>query len=150
MTPPAQLPISASKGPLFGRSAPIWGLALGLASIGQLADLTHNWVVEHATCAEHGEIVHAGPHGETDSIDHGHGVASDSTSVPGLRSASHRDGDNHDHCRVGVDRQEHALDASRGSERLAADTRAARRPGLSQPAAPIALYRLAPKSSPPA
>ena len=123
-------------------------LATGVLLLaGQLSSLAHFALVQHARCAEHGELVHARAEGAP--------VAAAPTATRGtsaLTPAAAEEAHGHDHCVLGVARRSGALLPGRTTP-----TAPAPRPSgvaarsLATPAAPsVALLRLAPKSSPPA
>lgn len=132
---------------------PIWIAAFAVALLGQLADLAHLWVVSHATCAEHGELVHVEPLERAlrmvpeaaleELADNGHRHRH-------LREEHSSEGDEHDHCRLSTNRKRLQPDApSAIAARYAGEVELSA-PSFLTHRAHDALYRLAPKSSPPA
>jgi len=122
------------------------GFVATFCLLGQLSSIAHNLFVQHATCAEHGELIH--PQG---GIDHSPVEAGADATVAG-EVAETRDSHEHDHClavahgrgHVGLDAAVAALTSAPAAPAIVSDDTAA--PG------PVsrALYRLAPKNSPPA
>lgn len=119
----------------------------GLCLIAQALALAHLFVVRHARCAEHGEVIHVAAAADAS--------ASGARQAPGSASAAPAPGepgdpDGHDHCQWLSELRDHArrapqidlvpppLDLERAALPPAPPDRA--RP----------LYRLAPKISPPA
>ncbi len=116
-------------------------LALALvALIAQASGFTHYVLVRHATCPEHGELVHA-----TEGS-----PATHADEAPGLRaSASGADG--HDHCVFSCLRRERTALGELGRA-VPLPLSAEHGAGFEHDAPPppsIALFLLAPKNSPP-
>jgi hypothetical protein len=119
-------------------------LACGVA---QLSVFAHLALVRHATCPEHGDLVHV--EGDAPAALHHHDAAPDANaSLTGVESEHV-----HDHCAVGMPARERmiALAPWTGTtlpgHRVAARPRA---PPHGRDVAVIAALRLAPKNSPPA
>lgn len=121
-------------------------LLAALYAVGAFAGVVHVMAVEHARCAEHGELIHAS---STPRADAPRGHFAEARLHAGERAAPH---DEHDHCLVLAPsspalvsfapvEEVAALDetALSASSALPADTHA-----LSEP-----LFRLAPKQGPP-
>jgi hypothetical protein len=121
-----------------------------LCLVGQLSSLAHMAVVRHVACSEHGELVHADEGRTAGPARH---TASESDSalprlapVPTPPSAH-----GHDHCLVTTLRRErgvlpqqsHLAGVAPAEQRLVGDGRDV------PPVASFALFRLAPKNSPP-
>lgn len=125
------------------------GLVATFCLLGQFSSLAHNLLVQHATCAEHGEIVHTGatsaPEGAATE------VAADPT-VGDSGASEPAEGHGHDHClavahgrgHVGLQTVDAAVALDQPAKRVVAVTTGTARP------VSYALYRLAPKNSPPA
>lgn len=120
-------------------------IAAALALCSQLFALAHLWLVPHTRCAEHGETVH----------DDGHAVQpriaaperTDLSASPATPEGATDDG--HDHCQLLTDRRE--LAAERGTIVVRAwSFEGATFPLVERTAPSRAVYRLAPKVSPPA
>jgi hypothetical protein len=124
-------------------------LVAPLCLIGQFSGIAHNLLVQHATCAEHGELVHTAGLQQTDGV--GSAVPADAAvrgSAPGEAVEEH----GHDHCLAVAHGRGHIGLQSAG----AAVSLDATPPALGSVtdgdavAVSVALYRLAPKNSPPA
>jgi hypothetical protein len=118
---------------------------LGLAA--PLLGSLHEASVAHVTCAEHGEVVDGDARLSSPTAEHSHDAAV-LLAVEALPGAAH----GHDHCALAAQARERAV-----ALRSASLTERPQAQGLSAPApedaprpAAIALYLLAPKSSPPA
>jgi hypothetical protein len=118
------------------------GVALALLFLGgQLSGLTHQLLVRHVTCAEHGELIHA-----DERVAHSAPVQG-----PAVSEAEAGPAHQHEHCLASVSRREKLIPAVSVSAL----------PSLAPPrfvafVAPgqgalcrLSLLRLAPKSSPP-
>jgi hypothetical protein len=137
---------SASKSPLRR-------VVGGLCLLGQLLGLVHLALVRHATCLEHDALVHAEESSEPARLAGGsrqespaRSSATDLVQPLTVDTAGHAD----DHClAVGCRRLD--LTFSRSDWSLAASNPRAHAaaPAGVEPPAPVALLRLAPKSSPP-
>jgi hypothetical protein len=119
-------------------------LLLGLlCMVSQLSGELHWALVEHQRCADHGEWIHEGDH---------HHAGSEEAAAPAPLSVTSPDDDahDHDHCQVLTDRRELGLAPSATTPLEAPAAHAVT--GLER-ATPVvaasALYRLAPKTSPP-
>lgn len=115
-------------------------LLVGLSLLGQLAAFAHFAAVRHATCADHGEVVHAGSPGRAEA------QAPHDTTVAAAAGDSH----GHDHCHLLSRLRERLAPAETPRLVEAAATR--HEPGAlpAPPATAVPRYRLAPKTSPPA
>jgi len=115
--------------------------AAALLAAAPLASALHVVAVPHEVCADHGELVH-GDHVSTSS-------APDETASLGTETQA--DSHEHDHCLLGTPAAGASL---RPSRVVAASTVAVTDGGFSlrrsAPIASEALYRIAPKTSPPA
>lgn len=121
--------------------------------VAQLSALVHLGLVRHVICAEHGELIHA------DDVDHSPATPAQAvspattartTSASGRHEGSAYHG--HEHCLMAAHRRERAVPSNNGwfsfvSEPPPSDTTESS--AVPRPA-PVAIYRLAPKSSPPA
>jgi hypothetical protein len=124
------------------------GALAALCLLGPILGYAHMLSVGHATCPEHGELLHVeaagmgGPAAPPSDAPTESGVASDSS----LASESH----DHDHCGVISARKTQAAVKSVGPALPVATPQPLRlaRQSTSE-YAPIALYVLAPKNSPP-
>lgn len=125
------------------------GLVATFCLLGQLSTLAHNILVRHATCAEHGELVHQSTApGATKAIS----AARRDVAVRASAADDQAEGHGHEHCLV--------LAHGRGHVGLdGASAPATVEPPEYQAVAPVAaparaashtVYRLAPKTSPPA
>jgi hypothetical protein len=117
--------------------------------LGPIVAQAHMLLVQHATCAEHGELVHLdGVNGDSVGTD-----ATASSDLTTVSSASLEDAKphGHDHCAAASARRIQAP-VDRPQLNLPAAASATAAPfDLDAPSgAPVALYRLAPKNSPPA
>ena len=129
------------------------GLVALCCLVGQLSGLAHMLLVQHVTCPEHGELVHSGAVAHTDVTDLA--AVSDATPATGLVSsgdatAEEPAGHGHDHCLAAAHGRGHVGLGGAAAGALAPSPALA---GLPTDAAPHlahdALYRLAPKTSPP-
>jgi len=124
-----------------------------LCLVGQLFSFAHLGLVRHVTCPEHGELVHA----DGDALDAAAGAARSQRSqlsedalpsygdVPSLPS-----GHGHDHCLVTTLRRDHlAHQPSHAAVVAQPEQSIASHAGGDEPSAAFALFRLAPKNSPP-
>ena len=111
----------------------------------QTLGVAHLAVVRHVTCLEHGELTHSGQ----TSV-----PTKDATPAPRSLAAPQRAdlsaaADNHEHCLVCATRKEFVAERAAQSlalpQRVSSPPVAPPEPGSSQP-----LFRLAPKTSPPA
>lgn len=117
-------------------------LALATFVAGQLASVAHAALVRHAVCADHGEAVHVSSAEAAEVPAH----RDDTDAVSGSEPAP---ADDHEHCSVACERRALARPGSRAS--IAGHGGDAPRPLRDAQVPPaIAIYRLAPKSSPPA
>ena len=127
------------------RSLLTLSVAIGLIAA-QASSFLHLTLVEHERCGEHGEMVEA----RRPRRDQARALAPSAPRVPSVESALAA-GHEHDQCLVLLDRRAPAPLAAVSSVALAFNL-----PPRSRPAGPAArprgppLYRLAPKSSPPA
>jgi len=126
------------------------GFAASLCLLGQFSGVAHNLLVQHATCAEHGEIIHtAGDH--TSAVGAGVDIAAEAR-VAGSDAAESAEDHGHDHCLAAAHRRGHvglkavhaAVTADSAPKAIVAVEVGARE------SVSCALYRLAPKNSPPA
>jgi hypothetical protein len=106
----------------------------------------HMLLVEHARCAEHGDLIHA-----ADGHDHGLSEARDGA-VPAFKRGSDPDDESaHAHCNHASERRDLGVEVSATElvelrESVALSTE----PGVAARASRAPLYRTAPKNSPPA
>ena len=136
---------------LAGRYLAAFLASLTLAA--QILSLSHEGLVRHVVCAEHGEVVHA------DRVDSPAGTSSKaleraaterSAAVRGELGANEAHG--HEHCLIAAHRRERTVLSMSGAfTNVSGPERetAAARPEVLRPAA-IAIYRVAPKTPPPA
>ncbi len=128
------------------RSSSIGVVALFV--LAQASGFAHQFVVKHTVCAEHGELVHV-----ADMAHPGETAAAQSTARrPSLASSNAAETHGHDHCLALVPRREKAV--------LGAAQPTVANAGVGKPlrhdrptevrGTQVALYRLAPKNSPPA
>jgi hypothetical protein len=125
----------------------------GLCLMAQLLSLVHLALVRHATCVEHDALVHTEPASDTARLagsprqdSSARPSATDLVAPLALDSAGHAD----DHC-LAVGCRRFYLTAGPADWSLAPASACAHSPapaGIAPPA-PVALLRLAPKSSPP-
>lgn len=110
-----------------------------------MAGLAHLLAVRHERCAEHGEVVHAGAEPSAHEL-----AATHDERLASVRSAAgEAEHDDHEHCQAVSDR---GATGAAGSPALAcADVTAGDSIAVAHaaPARACALYRLAPKISPP-
>jgi hypothetical protein len=131
----------------LGRSAAVTLAAVCL--LGPILAQAHMLLVTHTQCAEHGEMLHVdGLHAGDAPVDTR--TATDVASVNGdtpLAADSHE----HDHCAVASGRKTHAAIKTAGGPATAAGDPPPQRAASESPAqpAPVAVYVLAPKNSPP-
>lgn len=119
--------------------------AAALALCSQLFALAHLWLVPHTRCAEHGETVHDDHAAEAPRV-HAPERA-DLSASPAAPDGATDDG--HDHCQLLTDRR--AVTAERSVVVARACSFAGTTFQLVEHTAPgRALYRIAPKVSPPA
>jgi hypothetical protein len=116
----------------------------GLLALAQVVAFAHMALVEHRTCAMHGEATHGG-----------HGAVSpafESTLLPAAQPASDAVSDGHDHCVCMALGRERFVLAPLGSDGMFAIVSAALQgiQVVQQSALSIAVLSLAPKNSPPA
>jgi hypothetical protein len=120
-------------------------LLLGLfCAYSQVSSTLHWLLVEHARCADHGEWVHV-------AEEHHAHEAEDATPASPSVAAAERDAHGHDHCQFLVDAR--SLTPVSRPEALIPSPTESLGPDLIGPSdcsLPVALYRLAPKTSPPA
>lgn len=112
--------------------------------LGQTSTLVHRTLVQHATCAEHGESVHVNAPARPLSV-----AASAAVEQPGLNATVADEADLHDHCAAADSRASTPrLAPDRAFEAVPAQTFAflCTEAGL-RPA--VASYLIAPKTSPP-
>ena len=126
------------------------GFAATLCLLGQFSSVAHNLLVRHATCVEHGEIIH--PSDDPPSLaDAPTQVATEAT-VSGSGAGESTEGHGHDHClavahgrgHVGLKAVGAAVTSDSPIKAIVAVEAGVR--GSDS----YALYRLAPKNSPPA
>lgn len=126
----------------------IFSIALAALFVAaQLSSFTHELLVRHVTCPEHGELIHADE--ATASLP----VSSDDAPALAYRATSVEvSGHGHEHCSVCTARREQLFIAAPSAPLVSAATLkevVGVERGNCLPA-PVALLRLAPKSSPPA
>jgi hypothetical protein len=131
-------------------------LASALALLTLLSPLLgalHDGTVAHVTCAEHGELVEAGSaeRQRAASSPHQHQASGVLLSESDSRGGQ-RFGEHHEHCIVAAQSRVRATAASTRAASVALVARAVASSEVPQAPAlhPQAIYRLAPKSSPPA
>ncbi len=126
-------------------------LAIGLATfalIGQLASLSHLVLVRHTVCLEHGELIHPDEASAR-------GVATTHLSeslASALRPAPEATGSHgHEHCAIAAHRRERVVVLAASALALELPAEGPRlSPGTTDAQlTPRAVYRFAPKSSPP-
>lgn len=122
------------------------GAALALAmAVSPLLDLLHEAAVRHVSCPEDGELIEA----PVQSV-HGHAASADDSLFPEQPLAPSAPG--HDHCAVALNLRSHA--SASVSQHAASNAPVSIAQHLAAPEPPqlrsFALYRLAPKASPPA
>jgi hypothetical protein len=124
-----------------------------LCLVAQFSSFAHMLLVRHATCPDHGELIHANEEGGSASIERGQLANASEEQVPAFearRDAASEHG--HDHCAVLANRRDSTTLTAAQSPVLIGP------PGLSgiqdhqEDLRPVsfALYLLAPKNSPPA
>jgi hypothetical protein len=115
-----------------------------VALVGQLAGFAHLVLVRHVTCAEHGELIEVG---------HERALAAAAPHAAGAAVASAATGEahGHDHCLLGPMRRDRfALGAPRALDCAHVDAYGTLGRVVDRRVPPpIAVIRLAPKSSPP-
>ncbi|MGM0574917.1 MAG: hypothetical protein ACQEXJ_04180 [Myxococcota bacterium] len=108
----------------------------------QVVGAVHFAAVEHARCEEHGEVVHAS--GAHDGADHAHEPG-------GGRDADGEHGDEHEHCSVTLGGHDGAaVRVEPAAPGLSLAWVAAHPEGTDRAILARAVYRYAPKTSPPA
>jgi hypothetical protein len=116
----------------------------GLLALAQILAFAHMALVEHRTCALHGEALHGGHGAPTPSIE--------TYSFPTAQPTGDAASDGHDHCVSVAPGRERFVMGPRGgddaSSQVSVQPRGSR--DLERPAHPIAVISLAPKNSPPA
>lgn len=113
---------------------------------GQLAGVAHMALVRHVTCPEHGELLHAEDDGTPSAPTPADGTASLAALTEDSES-SH----GHDHCAVAIQRRAQTMPVSRVAVAHTVSPVTEASNERAAPAMPLgAIYRLAPKSSPPA
>ena len=115
--------------------------------LGQLAGLAHQLVVRHTACAEHGELLHAGDTSSERRL----APASDAALTARATDAFSSSDDGHDHCLVASHRSAYRAPPAAvapASDRDGAVPLAVVAPDAPRPAA-VAVFRTAPKNSPP-
>lgn len=120
----------------------IFTVAMGAVFLAaQLSSFSHQLLVKHITCAEHGELIHAG---ETDAA-----PVADANSVTSTAQVA---GHGHEHCDVFLARREQLAVVPPAVVVLAAAPLALPLPVFTRTvhSVSVPLLRLAPKSSPPA
>jgi hypothetical protein len=126
-------------------------LALAAAAsclLGHGTNLAHFLFVRHAICAEHGDLVHAGEASQHGTAAHPE-LAIAAPALQAMPTSEPAHGD--EHCAIVSDRREHALRASSQALHAPALTDAALSAAGREASrgAPIPIFLLAPKSSPP-
>jgi len=122
---------------------------VALCVVAQVSSLAHMLLVQHEACPEHGEITHVG---EDASVAHRRIHAQESRSAAIAENSTRSEDHGHDHCAAIGHRREQVLPAFFGAlvvqatERIAAHVPPNTVPRVSS----VALYLIAPKSSPPA
>ena len=111
-----------------------------LALFAQVFALAHLLLVPHTRCAEHGETVHEGHVVETRRVPLADGVA--------LAPAASDGGEDHDHCQAASDRRTWSGEQSTCDVAILA-IEAVAFVVVETESAPRAVYRTAPKASPP-
>jgi hypothetical protein len=140
--------MSGQPRPEFGRRGQFRGLSVVVACLClamQALSVAHQAVVRHATCLEHGELVHARPPsvpGDDVAAASGTGARLDAT----LPAAS----DEHDHCLACAARKEGAAGRAVASLPPPSGKSESEAAPLGVPGISWSLFLLAPKTSPPA
>ena len=130
------------------RIRPGVGAALALLTLASPLLVTfHQAAVRHVTCPEHGELVDA-------PVEAPHPHAQPSTGLPGLfaerdPAGPSRPGEEHEHCSITLQRQVRATEQSLKPFVVTAPEVVAPSPPESPGLRSLAVYRLAPKASPP-
>lgn len=138
---------------------PIVAVLTSLACLsGQMSRVVHFSVVQHATCSEHGDLIHVGHTAtETDSghlSDHAstgsHAVSLAPVGLTVVGAEVH--GHDHEHCPLAAAPKSPAQSASGSAVAMAHAAPARAGPVVRDPVAVVALdpLRAAPKTSPPA
>jgi hypothetical protein len=111
--------------------------------VGQASGFTHFALVRHATCPEHGELIHQ-PEGAP--------LRDAPSDAPSLRDATDDSPDGHEHCLFSCIRRERATlaELEPAIRQLAPTADATVRERRAPRPASVALFLLAPKNSPPA
>ena len=133
------------------------GIATALALsclLGPILAHAHLWLVQHARCVEHGELLHVAGSGTGAPVDEsavGESPAHDRTPSADAQSLVLSESHEHDHCVVASARK---AQAPAVSDALSISPPPLARPPLlhlgAAPPPPLAAYVLAPKNSPPA
>jgi hypothetical protein len=117
--------------------------------LGPILAQAHMLLVRHARCAEHGELVHLDG-ADGDSIGTGATASSDVTTVSSS-SPEEAKSHGHDHCAAASARKTQApVNCPQLTLPAASSSAAAPLDPDAPSSAPVALYLLAPKNSPPA
>jgi hypothetical protein len=118
-----------------------------LCVVGQLSSVAHLVQVGHVTCAEHGELVHA----EERAPEPAASNAASDAALPAVAPVSAPPpAHGHEHCLVAGLRRDFCVTQTSAPAAVAADERQVVAPEQAAARiAPIALFRLAPKNSPP-
>lgn len=122
-----------------------------LCVIAQLLPIVHIVLVRHARCAVHGEVIHVSDGADHSSPDHAAPAAPSSHGAATIaHAASDHAEDAHDTCRFVGDRRDAVLATPPALAALPAYAPAATiAPAAAARLPQVALYRLAPKLSPP-
>lgn len=126
------------------------GFIATVCLLSQSSGIAHNLLVRHATCAEHGEIIH--PSGDVPSVGGSTTEVAAHAVLGGAGESQSTKGHGHDHClavargrgHVGLRAVAATVTTDRPAEAIVAFEAGLR--GSDS----YALYRLAPKNSPPA
>lgn len=129
--------------PARRRATRFVAIAACVALCSQLFALAHLWLVPHTQCAEHGETIHGESHGEPVVAD----PQEPRLAFEAARSQGSND-DGHDHCQLLTDRRPWANDRIETAPVLVA-AGGGEYHVASRIVVVRALYRTAPKASPP-
>jgi hypothetical protein len=116
--------------------------------VGQLSSVAHLVQVGHVTCAEHGELVHAEERAPDPALS---SPASDAALPAVAPVSAPPPAHGHEHCLVaGLRRDSCVVQESEVAAVAAGERQVVRLEWAAARVAPFALFRLAPKNSPPA
>ncbi len=137
----------------YARQSRRWSLAQALIVsvlvLGQLLGSLHFALVQHVICPEHGELAHtASTEASTPWV--ARGVGGPSETVVPSRSASVQSQDDHQHCLIQAQRRDTVLRGGPSTPLIADGFNEGNHWADVPPFKSSALFRLAPKHSPPA